>query len=88
MPPKRVNIMIAASKMDAELVMVHYPQYRGHLVLTPDRPITGFVVGEYIWTPEASDLPASVRLRLRGVMAPMMDPLSCEEEFPQTLLSW
>lgn len=89
MPPrKRASVLVAASRMDADLVLLHYPQYRGHVVLTPDRPVAGFDIDEYIWTPEASDLPASVRMKLRGVMAPLMTALSCEEEFPVTLLSW
>lgn len=80
--------MVAASLNEARTFVEHYPQFRDHLVLTPKRTLRGITVGEYVWTPGASKLPASTRLRLRGEMAPMMDAESIEEECPLTLLSW
>lgn len=88
MTPPRQNVMVAASTNEATTCKSHFPQYRNHLVLTPRRTLTGILVGEYVWTPGASALPAAVRLRLRGELAPMIDGDSREEEFPLTLLSW
>ena len=87
-PLKRMRVMIAASEMDAEIVKDHCPKYHFHAVLTPDSTLSGFIVSDYVWTPEASELPASVRLRLRGMLSPLMGPGSSEEKFVSTLLSW
>ena len=88
MPPKRMRVMIAASEMDAEIIKEHCPEFHFHAVLTPDRVLSGFIVSDYVWTPEASELPASVRFRLRGMLSPLMGPDSLEEVFSSTLLSW
>lgn len=88
MPVKRMSVLVAADKLDAELVKHHFPQLRQHVVLTPAVAPSDIRVGEYVWTPSASELPATVRLRLRGQLAPLIDDRSVEEEFPETLLSW
>lgn len=85
---RRANVMVAASKSDARILKNEYPQYRLYVVLTPADPVAGLRVGEYVWTPAARELPASVRMRLRGVLAPLIDDRSFEEEFPETLLTW
>lgn len=84
----RYNLMVAATKNEGDNYREMYPQFRGHLVLTPRTEIPDGRVDTYVWTPDASNLPASVRLRLRGKMAPHIDEQSMEEEFPATLLSW
>lgn len=86
--PHRRNVMVAVSTAEAEAYCELIPDFRDHLVLTPDRTIRGFLVDTYVWTPEAAKLPARVRMRLRGELAPMIDGRSVEEEFPLTLLSW
>lgn len=86
--PSRVNVIVAASDWDAELIKDGWPQFRQHRVLTPQDSLSGFSVGEYVWTPDAKKLRASQRLRLRGVLAPLLDEHSVEETFPSTLLSW
>ena len=86
--PLRVNLIVAASDWDAELIKDGWPQFRHHQVVTPQKSLSGFYVGEYVWTPDAQKLRASERLRLRGVLAPLLDEHSVEEVFPSTLLSW
>lgn len=87
--PIRISVMVAATRSDGDRVKSRFPQYRLHTVVTPKVPFPpGFVVGEYLWTPEASNLRASVRLSLRGMLSPYIDQESIEEEFPDTLLSW
>lgn len=88
MPPKRISVLVAASKLDAELVKNHFPQLRQYAVLTPVDSLPDIRVAEYVWTPSASCLAASVRMQLRGHLAPLIDDRSVEEEFPETLLSW
>jgi hypothetical protein len=83
-----MKVMVAASMMDAEIVKEHCPKYHFHAVLTPDRMLSGFTASDYVWTPEASELPASVRFRLRGMLSSLIGPDSVEEEFSPTLLSW
>lgn len=87
-PPRRINLMVASSELDADLVKTHFPQLRTYTVLTPRDRLDNVRVGDYLWTPDANDLPASERMRLRGLMAPFIDEHSVEEDFPQTLLSW
>lgn len=84
----RANVLVAPSHKEADWVKERYPQYRFHVVLTPEETLSGFVVGEQVWTPGAGNLPASVRLRLRGLLAPLIDENSVEEEFPEALWSW
>lgn len=86
--PQRKNVIVAASLDEAEAYRELIPHYRDHLALTPDSTVRGFLVGRWVWTPEASELPASVRMRLRGELAPMIDGGSVQDEFPVTLLSW
>ena len=86
--PNRYNLMVAATKAEGERLRKSYPQFRQHLLLTPRTPMPDVLVGTYVWTPEASKLPASVRMRLRGEMAAHIDEKTMEEEFPLTLLSW
>ncbi len=89
MPPtRRINVLVASSDLDADFVKMHFPQFRLHAVLTPTSSLGGVKISEYIWTPDASDLPASVRMGLRGALAPLLDSRSFEEVFPSTLLSW
>jgi len=85
--PVRVNVLVATSHDDAEFVKHRIPLLRFCVVLTPDESLSGFLVEEYLWTPAASNLPASVRLRLRGKLAPLIDGQSVEKVFPVTLLS-
>lgn len=84
----RANVLVASTYAEADWVKKQYPLYRFHVVLTPEGTLSGFVVGEQVWTPGASNLPASVRLRLRGLLAPLIDENSVEEEFSEALLSW
>ena len=86
--PKKMRVMVAASLMDAEIVKDHFPEYHFYAVLTPGHLLSGFIVSNYVWTPDASELPASVRLQLRGMLAPLIGPDSVEEEFSSTLSSW
>lgn len=81
-------MLIGTTKSEIELVRRYYPQFRAHLALTPRSTLTGIVVGEYVWTPTARQLPARVRLRLRGLLAPLIDESSTEELFPETLPDW
>lgn len=91
----RVSVLVAANAADANWAMQLFPQYRCHIVLTGDQLalprsmlVKGTKLGEYSWTLAARELPASVRLRLRGLLAPLVDDDSCEEEFIETLSSW
>lgn len=88
MLPHRRNVIVASSDDDAGRYVHVFPQYRRHLVLTPDRALPVCLVREYLWTIGASNLPASVRMRLRGELAPMLDEYSRHEEYPLTLSSW
>jgi hypothetical protein len=85
-----INVLVAESRSDADRVKSRFPQFRLHVAVTPKTdPLScgRFVVGEYVWTPRAAALPASVRLRLRGKLSPLICPESVEEEFPDTLSS-
>ena len=85
----RVGVIVATDYLDADRVKKRYPQFRFHVTVTPKtNPPKDFVIGEYVWTPNASDLPARTRLALRGKIAHLIDENSMEEEFPATLLSW
>ena len=85
----RVGVIVAADTADADMVKDQFPQFRYYVTVTPrTAPPKDFVVGEYLWTPLATDLPARIRLALRGKLAPLIDEQSMEEEFPETLLSW
>jgi hypothetical protein len=84
----RANVIVATNHNEAEYVKNEFPQYHFHVVLTPDDTLSGFMVEEYVWTPAAKRLPASTRLRLRGLIAPLIDERSREEKFDETLLSW
>lgn len=84
----RQNLIIAATKRDAQTVKEHFPQYRRYTVVTPRVLPPDVKIGEYVWTPYASELPARLRMELRGVLAPLIDEESVEEQFPITLLSW
>lgn len=84
----RVNILIASSDIDAEWIQHYYPQYKNHLPVTPKTLPSCILVGEYLWTPRALQLPARVRLAIRGALSSLLDEGSIEETFPDTLLSW
>lgn len=85
----RANILIATSQREADCLKKRLDHYRFHVVLTPCDELSGFRVAEYVWTPAAQRLPAATRLRLRGLLAPLIDEDSFEEEFDEdTLLSW
>jgi hypothetical protein len=84
----RANVMVAESQREAVALKRQYPQFRFHVVITPGNPSTGFKVNEYVWTPGACGLSATTRLALRGLLAPLIDEKSTEEEFPATLLIW
>jgi hypothetical protein len=78
--------MVGATKAEIEMTRRYFPQYRHHLAMTPRSALSGVLVDEYVWTPTALALPARVRLRLRGMLAPLIDERSVEECFPDTLL--
>lgn len=80
--------MIGATKHEIEAIRSYYPQFRHHLAMTPRSALSGVLVGEYVWTPIARELPGRVRMTLRGMLAPLIDTESVEECFPDTLLSW
>ena len=81
--------MVAASREEGEAYREMIPDFHDHVVVTPDQAVpSGILVDAYVWTPEARKLPARVRMRLRGELAPVIDGFSAEEEFPLTLLSW
>lgn len=86
--PNRYNLMVAATKKEGEALRKGYPQFRQHLLLTPKTVMPDVLIDTYVWTPEASKLPAKVRMQLRGQMAAHIDERTMEEEFPLTLLSW
>jgi hypothetical protein len=86
---QRCDVIVAADREDALCCRFEYPQLLGHVLMTPDRsPNGGFKARFYVWTPAASTLPASTRMRLRGELSALIDEQSMEEEFPSTLLSW
>jgi hypothetical protein len=84
----RVRLLIAATQTDGDQIRKKYRQFKYHLVITPRTLPSGIVIGEYVWTPAASALPARLRLEIRGALAPLIDGESVEETFPETLLSW
>jgi hypothetical protein len=84
----RAKVMIAATHNEAEQIKKKYPQFRHHLVVTPRTLPSGIAVGEYVWTPFASALPARLRMAIRGALSSLVDEDSIEETFPDTLLSW
>lgn len=84
----RANLLIAATKVDGQEIREHFPQFRHHLVITPRSLPSGILIGEYVWTPYALELPARLRWQVRGALAPLLDEESVEETFPTTLLSW
>lgn len=83
----RANLLIAASRADGMLVRSHFPQFRRHLVITPRSLPSGILIGEYVWTPCARELPARLRMKVRSALAPLIDEESVEENFPVTLLT-
>lgn len=84
----RAKVLIAATVSEADQVKRKYPQFKYHVAVTPRCLPELLSVGEYVWTPAASSLPARLRLGLRGYLAPLIDEDSVEETFPDTLLSW
>jgi hypothetical protein len=85
----RANILVATSQHEADYLKQRLDHYRFHVVLTPYDELPGFQVAGYVWTPAAQKLPAATRLRLKGLLAPLIDEDSFEEEFDEdTLLSW
>ena len=84
----RANVLVVPNRDEASWIKDRYPQYLLHVVLTPDDKPSGFKVGECVWSPGARNLPASVRLALRGALAPLIDERSVDEDFPDDLLSW
>ena len=85
---ERCDVIVAADNDDALCCKFQYPHLLGHVLLTPDRGPDGLTARSYVWTPAASKLPASTRMRLRGELSALIDERSMEEEFPSTLLSW
>lgn len=83
----RANVLVVTTHREADRIKKRCPQFRFHVALTPDDTPSGFVVGEYVWSPAARNLPATVRLRIRGLLAPLIDGQSVEEEFPEALSS-
>ena len=79
--------MIGATKNEVNMVRRYYPQFCHHVAMTPRSVPVGVLVNEYVWTPTALQLPARVRLKLRGLLAPLIDERSFEESFPETLWS-
>jgi hypothetical protein len=84
----RANLLIAANKIDGDQVKSRFPQFSAYLIITPRSLPSGIRVGEYVWTPRASIIPARLRMAVRVALAPMIDEESVEETFPVTLLSW
>jgi hypothetical protein len=84
----RASVLVASSHADAARVRKRFRQYRFYVSLTPNDSLSGFKVDEYVWTPLACNLPASVRLQLRGMLSGLIDAESTEEDFPDALLSW
>lgn len=80
-----MNLLIGTTKAEIELVRRHYPQLQAHVAMTPRISPSHIRVRAYVWTPTALQLPARVRLRLRGVLAGLIDESSVEESFPDTL---
>jgi hypothetical protein len=81
-------LLIAATQTDGARVKKKYSQFKHHLIITPQSLPSGVRVGEYVWTPRASKLPASLRMEIRGALSSLIDEESVEETFPETLLSW
>lgn len=85
----RANVLVVPNQDEAAWVKRKYPQFRFHVVVTPTDEPSGFCVGKCVWSPGALNLPARVRLSLRGLLAPLVDEKSSDEQFPQdALLSW
>lgn len=84
----RAKVLIAATITDADRVKRKYPQFKYHVAVTSRCFPNLLSVGEYVWTPAASALPARLRLALRGALASLIDEETVEETFPDTLLSW
>jgi len=85
---ERCDVMVAADRDDALCCKFLYPHFFGHALLTPELSPGDLTARSYVWTPAASKLPASTRMRLRGELSAFIDERSVEEEFPSTLLSW
>jgi len=85
---ERCDVIVAADRDDALCCRYQFPHLLGHVLLTPERSPGAVTARFYVWTPSASKLPASVRMRLRGELSALIDERSVEEEFPSTLLSW
>lgn len=84
----RARVMVASTHVEADRIKKKYPQFRYYLVVTPRTLPSGIRVGEYVWTPAAAELPARLRMEIRGALAALIDEESVEETFPDTLLSW
>ena len=83
----RAKVMIAATQAEADRIKKKYPQFKFYLAITPRTLPSGIEVGQYVWTPAASALPARLRMQIRGALAPLIDEESVEQTFPETLLS-
>ena len=84
----KTNLLIAANLRDARLAQKEFPRFRSYLVVTPCSVPKVIVISEYVWTQEALMLPPSVRLKIRGDLAPAMTEDSVEEVYPAEMLKW
>lgn len=85
----RASLMIAATVADATRVKRSWRQFSSFHVMTPRTSGgCGFLVGRYVWTPEALELPASTRWDLRVSLATVIDEDSEEESFPDQVMAW
>ncbi len=81
--PERANLIVAATVADATRVKRAFPQFSSWQVMTPrNQTGRGWVYGKYVWTDEASELPAQVRWDLRQRLRPSIDEHSEEIDFP------
>lgn len=87
--PDRPNLLIAATTADAARVKREFRQFSSYYVMTPrSRGERGWLFGDYAWTPEAQNLPATVRWELRQRLVPATDEDSTEQPFPSQVVAW
>lgn len=81
-----IDVMVAANLRDALAIKINYPQYFHFIVVTPkiaERAIQdNSVIMDYVWTPMAKKLRASVRMKIRGTLSRHVNEKSQEWDFP------
>lgn len=86
--PERPNVLIAATMADAREVKRMFTGLSSWHVMTPrNNAERGWLYANYVWTPEAQELPAQKKWDLRMRLGAAIDEQSDELDFPIELMT-